>query len=148
MKKFFSLFVALFVFVAVGYAQKGVMKFSEETHDFGKIEQGKPVTHVFTFKNTGTDPVIINDAQASCGCTKPSWTREPVLPGKTGTVSATFNAAAGGQFTKTVTVTSNAEAGQTVLYLKGEVVSQKQAETAAAPATSAPAKKKGTKTSR
>ncbi|GAB3548008.1 DUF1573 domain-containing protein [Spirosoma fluminis] len=148
MKKFFSLFVALFVFVAVGYAQKGVMKFSEETHDFGKIEQGKPVTHVFTFKNTGTDPVIINDAQASCGCTKPSWTREPVMPGKTGTVSATFNAAAGGQFTKTVTVTSNAEAGQTVLYLKGEVVSQKAAETAAAPATSAPAKKKGTKTSR
>ena len=148
MKKFFSLFVALFVFVAVGYAQKGVMKFSEETHDFGKIEQGKPVTHVFTFKNTGTDPVIINDAQASCGCTKPSWTREPVLPGKTGTVSATFNAAAGGQFTKTVTVTSNAEAGQTVLYLKGEVVSQKEAETAAAPASAAPAKKKSTKTSR
>jgi hypothetical protein len=70
------------------------------------------------------------------------------LPGKTGTVSATFNAAAGGQFTKTVTVTSNAEAGQTVLYLKGEVVSQKEAETAAAPASAAPAKKKSTKTSR
>ncbi len=151
MKKFFSLFVALFVFVAVGYAQKGVMKFTEETHDFGKIEQGKPVTHVFTFKNTGADPVIINDATASCGCTKPSWSREPVLPGKTGSVSATFNAAAAGQFTKAVTVTSNAEAGQTVLYLKGEVTTQKEAETAAAPASAAPAakdKKKSTKTSR
>ncbi len=147
MKKIFSLFVALFVLTAVSYAQKGVMKFAKETHDFGKIEQGKPVTHVFEFKNTGTDPVIINDATASCGCTKPSFAREPIMPGKTGTVSATFNAAAAGQFTKTVTVTSNAEAGQAVLYLKGEVVTQKDAQTAEAPASAAP-KKKATKTSR
>ncbi|GAB2597492.1 DUF1573 domain-containing protein [Spirosoma areae] len=149
MKKIFSLFVALFVFVAVGYAQKGVLKFAKETHDFGKVEQGKPVTYVFEFKNTGADPVVINDAQASCGCTKPNWTREAILPGKTGMVSATFNAAAAGPFNKSVTVTSNAEAGQTILYLKGEVVSQKEAETAAAPAT-APAKdkKKVVKTSR
>jgi len=134
MKKFFSLFVALFVFVAVGYAQKGVMKFSQETHDFGKVEQGKPVTHVFEFKNTGTDPIVINDATASCGCTKPNWTREPVMPGKTGTVSATYNAAAAGPFNKSVTVTSNAESGSVVLYLKGEVVTQKEAQTAVAPA--------------
>ena len=147
MKKTFSLFVALFVFVAVGYAQKGVLKFAQETHDFGKVEQGKPVTYVFEFKNTGSDPVVINDAQASCGCTKPNWTREPVMPGKTGTVSATFNAAAAGPFNKSVTVTSNAEAGQTVLYLKGEVVTQKEASTAATP--EAPKdKKKSTKTSR
>ncbi|WP_020601992.1 DUF1573 domain-containing protein [Spirosoma spitsbergense] len=149
MKKTFSLFVALFVFVAVGYAQKGVLKFAQETHDFGKVEQGKPVTYVFEFKNTGSDPVVINDAQASCGCTKPSWTREPVMPGKTGTVSATFNAAAAGPFNKSVTVTSNAEAGQTVLYLKGEVVTQKEASTAATPEAVAPKdKKKSTKTSR
>ncbi|MCK8492315.1 MULTISPECIES: DUF1573 domain-containing protein [Spirosoma] len=140
MKKFFSLFVALFVFVAVGYAQKGVLKFAKETHDFGKVEQGKPVTYVFEFKNSGTDPIVINDATASCGCTKPNWTREPVMPGKTGTVSATFNAAAAGPFNKSVTVTSNAEAGQTVLYLKGEVVAQKDAQTAASPAA-APAGK-------
>ena len=150
MKKIFSIFVALFVFVAVGYAQKGVLKFAQETHDFGKVEQGKPVTYVFEFKNTGSDPVVINDAQASCGCTKPSWTREPVMPGKTGNVSATFNAAAAGPFNKSVTVTSNAEAGQTVLYLKGEVVTQKEASTAAAPEATIPAKdkKKSTKTSR
>ncbi|WP_338873193.1 DUF1573 domain-containing protein [Spirosoma sp. SC4-14] len=133
MKKFFSLFVALFVFVAVGYAQKGVMKFAQETHDFGKVEQGKPVTYVFEFKNMGTDPIVINDATASCGCTKPSWTREPVMPGKTGTVSATYNAAAAGPFNKSVTVTSNAESGSVVLYLKGEVVTQKEAQTAVAP---------------
>ena len=147
MKKIFSLFVALFVFVAVGYAQKGVLKFAKETHDFGKVEQGKPVTFVFEFKNTGTDPVIINDAQASCGCTKPSFSREPVLPGKTGSVSATYNAASAGQFTKSVTVTSNAEGGSSVLYLKGEVVPQKEAATAAAPANT-PASKDKKKTSR
>lgn len=147
MKKIFSLFVALFVLVAVSYAQKGVMKFAKETHDFGKVEQGKPVTHVFEFKNTGTDPIVINDAQASCGCTKPTFSREPVLPGKTGTVSATYNAASAGPFNKSVTVTSNAESGSTVLYLKGEVVAQKAAETAAAPATTPTAKDKK-KTSR
>jgi len=150
MKKIFSLFVALFVFVAVGYAQKGVLKFTKETHDFGKVEQGKPVTHVFEFKNTGTDPVVINDAQASCGCTKPSFSREPIMPGKTGSISATYNAAAAGPFNKSVTVTSNAEAGQSVLYLKGEVVSAAAVETAAtpAPAPAAKDKKKSTKTSR
>ncbi len=150
MKKIFSLFVALFVLVAVSYAQKGVLKFTKETHDFGKVEQGKPVTFVFEFKNTGTDPVVINDAQASCGCTKPSFSREPVMPGKTGSVSATYNAASAGPFNKSVTVTSNAEAGQTVLYLKGEVAAAGAAQTADVPAATPAAKdkKKSTKTSR
>ena len=148
MKTIFSFFAAFFVFVAVSYAQKGVMKFAKETHDFGKVEQGKPVTHVFEFKNTGTDPVVINDATASCGCTKPNWTREAILPGKVGTVSATFNAATAGPFNKTVTVTSNAEAGQATLVLKGEVVAQKEAETASSPTPSVKTIKKGTKTSR
>ncbi|MFD2932541.1 DUF1573 domain-containing protein [Spirosoma flavum] len=150
MKNILSLFVALFVFVSVGYAQKGVLKFTKETHDFGKVEQGKPVTHVFDFKNTGTDPIVINDAQASCGCTKPSFSREPIMPGKSGSISATYNAASAGPFNKSVTVTSNAESGQTVLYLKGEVTTAGTAETAAAPAATPVSKdkKKGTKTSR
>lgn len=143
MKKIFSLFVALFVFVAVGYAQKGVMKFAKETHDFGKVEQGKPVTYVFDFKNTGTDPIIISDASASCGCTKPTFSREPIMPGKSGSISATYNAAAMGQFNKSVTVTSNAESPSVVLYLKGEVVGAKDAHAAAA--TTPKDKKKGTK---
>ncbi len=142
MKKLFSLFVAFFVLITVSYAQKGNMKFAKETHDFGKIDQGKPATYVFEFKNTGTDPVIINDAQSSCGCTKPTWTREAIMPGKTGTLSATYNAAAMGPFNKSITVMSNAEAGQAVLYLKGEVVGQKEAETANTPAK---AVKKNTK---
>ncbi len=139
MKTALSLFVALFVFVGVSFAQDGVATFTAEAHDFGKIEQGKPVTHVFTFKNTGTAPILVIDATASCGCTKPAWSKEPVAPGQTGQVSATFNAAGMGPFNKTVTVTSNAKTSTVYLTLKGEVVSKEAA--AASPA----AKKKGTK---
>ena len=146
MKKIAFLFVAMFVFVAVSYAQKGVVKFAKETHDFGKIEQGKPATYTFEFKNTGSEPVIISDASASCGCTKPSWSKDPIMPGKTGSVSATYNAAAGGPFNKSVTVMSNAETPSVVLYLKGEVVSKEAAEAAAAVAPGkVEPKKKGTK---
>ena len=144
MKTALSLFVAFFAFVTVSFAQNGVAAFSTETHDFGKIEQGKPVTHEFAFKNTGTEPIIITDASASCGCTKPSWSKEPVAPGQTGKVSATFNAAGMGPFTKTVTVTSNAKTSMVYLTLKGEVVSKEAAE-AAAQAGNAGGKKKGTK---
>lgn len=144
MKKIVSLFVAMFVFVAVSHAQKGVVKFAKETHDFGKIEQGKPATYAFEFKNTGSEPVIISDASASCGCTKPSWSKDPIMPGKTGSVSATYNAAAGGPFNKSVTVMSNAETPSVVLYLKGEVVSKEAADAAVAPGK-VETKKKGTK---
>jgi Protein of unknown function (DUF1573) len=147
MKKSVSLFVAMFMLVAVSYAQKGVVKFAKETHDFGKIEQGKPVTFNFEFKNTGTEAVIITDASASCGCTKPSWSKEAILPNKMGTVSATFNAGAMGPFNKSVTVMNNGESPSIVLYLKGEVVTKEAAEAAAAAAAPAKAepKKKGTK---
>ena len=141
MKTVLSLFVAFFAFVSVSMAQNGVATYSKEAHDFGKVEQGKPVTFEFVFKNTGTEPVIITDATASCGCTKPSWSKEPVAPGQSGKVSATFNAAGMGPFNKTVTVTSNGKVPTTYLTLKGEVVSKEAAEAAA----QAGGKKKGTK---
>ncbi len=93
----------------------------EETFDFGTIPQGTPVTHVFEFTNTGNQPLVISTVDKSCGCTTPKWTTEPVLPGKKGTVSATFNAAAVGGFNKTVTVHSNAMGGDKVLFIKGTV---------------------------
>ena len=61
------------------------IKFEKETHDFGAIPQGTPATYEFSFKNTGKSPLIITNASASCGCTTPDWTREPIKPGKTGT---------------------------------------------------------------
>ncbi len=122
MKKFFSVLVVLMTVASFSYAQKGVMKFKEETRNFGKIEQGKPVTQEFTFTNTGTQPIVISNVSASCGCTTPSYTKDPVLPKQTGTVKATYNAAAMGTFNKSITVFSNAESPSLTLFLKGEVV--------------------------
>ncbi|WP_234735221.1 DUF1573 domain-containing protein [Tellurirhabdus bombi] len=144
MKKVFSLIVVIFAITTGAFAQKGVLKFEKETHNFGKVDQGKPATYTFEFTNTGTDPVVISNAQASCGCTTPDWTKSAVLPGQKGIVKATYNAAAMGNFSKTVTVTSNAERSTVVLNLTGEVVAAKEAASAAAPAPAE--KKKGAKT--
>ena len=92
------------------------------THDFGRIPQSKPVTATFAFTNIGDIPLIINAAKGSCGCTGVEYTKEAILPGQSGTIKATFNAAALGAFNKSVTVESNAEGGEAVLYFKGEVV--------------------------
>jgi hypothetical protein len=92
-----------------------------ETKDFGKIPQGTPVTATFKFKNTGKIPLVVSNVQASCGCTTPNYSREPIAPGETGFIMATYNAANPGSFTKSVTVTANVEGGSVALYLKGEV---------------------------
>ena len=122
MKKFFAVLVVMLTVTSMSFAQKGVMKFKEETHNFGKIEQGKPVTQEFVFTNNGTDPIVITNVSASCGCTTPSYTKDPVLPKKTGTIKATYNAAAMCTFNKSITVFSNAESPSLTLFLKGEVV--------------------------
>jgi hypothetical protein len=98
-------------------------KFTEETHDFGKIPQGKPVTYEFKFVNNGTTPLIISNVEASCGCTVPSYSSTPVQKGETGVITATFNATAMGAFNKVITVKSNAKTPVKYLYIKGEVVS-------------------------
>ena len=98
-----------------------VFKFDAESFDFGTIPQGTPAPHTFTFTNVGKSPLIISDCQGSCHCTKPTWSSEPVLPGKTGTVTATYNADMPGAFTKTVTIHSNATEGSKVVTIKGTV---------------------------
>lgn len=97
--------------------------FTEESFDFTTIAEEKgPVTHEFTFTNTGGAPVIIQNVKASCGCTTPDWTKDPVLPGKTGIIKATYNPQnRPGQFNKSITVTSNAENNTVVLTIKGTV---------------------------
>lgn len=126
-----KLLVIVFLAALVGtsYAQQvpaaksafAVFTWDASTHDFGKIKQGTPVTHEFKFTNTGKTPLIITNVQASCGCTTPSWTKEEVMPGGSGFIKATFNAAAVGAFNKTVTVTANVESGFVQLTIKGEV---------------------------
>ncbi len=104
------------------------MKFKSEIHDFGTIKQNVPVEHTFTFTNTGKEPIILQRVQASCGCTTPSYSKDPILPGKTGEIKAAFNAAAAGAFNKSITVFSNL--GTKVISIKGNVE--------AAPASSVP----------
>lgn len=106
------------------------IEFSEVKYDFGTIKQGDVVDHVFKFKNTGTQPLVISNVGVSCGCTVPAWTKEPVQPGKTGTISAKFNSAGKmGMQTKVLTIDSNSAGGSTTVSLVGEV---KEAATASA----------------
>lgn len=92
------------------------------TFDFGKIVKDKPVIHVFEFTNTGTEPLIISSVKGSCGCTVTAFTNEPILPGQTGEITATYNAKSPGLFQKGITVISNAKESPVMLYVKGEVV--------------------------
>ncbi len=96
------------------------IRFSETTFDFGKIPQGKPVTHIFTVENIGNDSLKIENVQASCGCTTPEWTKTPIAKGGKTTIKVGYNSAAEGVFDKTITVYYNG--GQVkVLNIKGIV---------------------------
>lgn len=99
------------------------LEFVEETHNFGSIPEGPQATHEFKFRNTGKEPLILTNVKASCGCTTPSWPKEPVLPGKEAVITATYNTQGRpGSFTKSITVTSNASEPSKVIYIKGEVI--------------------------
>lgn len=123
MKKYSILLVCL-VFSFVAMAQKPVINFEVKTHEFGKInEKDGPVTYVFEFVNKGDAPLVVSRVQASCGCTTPTWTKEPVESGKKGVVTVTYNPAGRpGMFTKTITIYSNDTKEQAVLIIKGEVI--------------------------
>jgi hypothetical protein len=100
------------------------IEFSEVKYDFGSIKQGDIVDHTFKFKNTGTQPLVISNIGVSCGCTTPAWTKEPVQPGKMGTISAKFNSAGKeGMQNKVLTIDSNSVGGSTTVSLVGDVKS-------------------------
>lgn len=105
------------------------IKFDKVEHNFGKIKEGTQATVTFTFTNTGTEPLVLNSVRASCGCTTPKWTKEPVAPGATGEVTAIYNSKGRpGNFTKTITVKYNGEGGTEFLTIRG-FVETKPAET-------------------
>lgn len=131
MKKLFILFCALFL-AYLGNAQTTVASVQDKTpaaevvalketeYDFGKIPQGKPVTHVFNFTNTGSVPLKLDNVQASCGCTTPEWSKDEVAPGATSRITVGYNAATDGPFTKFITVTYNGTQTKQII-IKGEV---------------------------
>lgn len=84
-----------------------VLYLKQSSHDFGKIIQGRPVTHVFELVNKGTEELRIENVQASCGCTTPEWSYTPVKPGGSTTLKVGYNSAAEGVFNKSVTIFYN-----------------------------------------
>jgi len=100
-------------------------KWDKTVSDFGEIEQGIPKEAEFKLTNEGKEPLLIQMAKAGCGCTNLKYSQEPVLPGKSTIIAATYNAAAMGQFTKSITVTTNADPNPVMLLIKGTVVAKK-----------------------
>lgn len=130
MKKILSTLCMALV-AAATLAQQPVITFERDRHDFGEIrEEDGRVSTIFTFKNEGMAPLILSNVKASCGCTTPAWSKEPIEPGQTGSITVTYNAnGRPGRFEKTVTITSNATEPTTRVYIQG-VVKPKQAKPA------------------
>jgi hypothetical protein len=133
MKKIFTLFCGLFLaFMANAQTNTTsikedktipaaeVISLKETEYDFGKIPQGKPVTHIFMLTNTGSTPLKLDNVQASCGCTTPEWSKEEIPAGATSKITVGYNAAADGPFTKFITITYNGTQNKQVT-IKGEV---------------------------
>lgn len=97
-----------------------VLQLKETEFEFGKIPQGKPVYHIFEIVNTSNQPLKLDNVQASCGCTTPEWSRDPIAPGATAQIKVGYNAAAEGPFDKPVTITYNTNQTK-VLKIKGTV---------------------------
>nr|WP_315257984.1 DUF1573 domain-containing protein [uncultured Flavobacterium sp.] len=118
----FSAIAPVKTLVSKTVAAASSVVWKSETIDVGTIPQNTPKPIVFEFKNTGKTAVIVTNVQGSCGCTATDYTKTPIAPGKSGTVTATYNAANPGVFTKTVSVTTNADTATKILTIKGTVV--------------------------
>lgn len=136
MKSLYLAYLLLFFVATQGFSQRlsGVgpepLSLKETTFDFGRIPQGRPVTHVFEVTNKGKTPLIIENVEASCGCTTPEWSEKPIAPGETSKIKVGFNASSEGKFQKSITIYYNDNKVKG-LTISGEVYPM--------PATSAPA---------
>ena len=128
MKKFVFMFILLAVSVCSASAQAEI-KFDKLVHDFGKFpESSATVTCVFGFTNVGDQPLVINQAVASCGCTVPQYTKAPIKPGEKGEIKVTYNGAGKfpGHFKKSITVRTNGKVEMTRLYVEGDMEEKKE----------------------
>ena len=130
-----SLFVIALTFGMVSFAQAQTapnapakvnvvspLKWKSDMVDVGEIPQSKPKPIDFEFTNTGKTDIVITNVKPTCGCTVADYTKTPIKPGEKGKVTATYNAANKGAFTKTITVTTNAEDAPKSLSFKGTVL--------------------------
>ena len=98
------------------------MVFDSYEHDFGTMDEGDAVTHIFSFTNTGSEPLILDKCKGSCGCTVPQCPKEPIAPGASGKIEVKFNSKGKkNNQTKTVTINANTDPGQTILKIKAFV---------------------------
>lgn len=126
MKKSILLVIACILF-STGYAQESKTEsgivFENTEHDFGTVsESGGVIECEFVFTNTGETPIVITKVSASCGCTAPDWSKEPVAPGKQGFIKVTFNPKGrSGDFTKSLTAFTNGKPDRISLKIKGHI---------------------------
>jgi hypothetical protein len=127
MKK--TLLTALMLVCGIAFASaQAEIKFDKLTNDFGTFSESSPVvTCTFTFTNVGNQPLVVNQAVASCGCTVPEYTKDPVKPGEKGEIKVTYNGTGKfpGHFKKSITVRTNGKVEMTRLYIEGTMEEKK-----------------------
>lgn len=123
MKKILIIALMFVASVNVAFAQAQI-KFDKLSHNFGTFAESNSVQKcTFSFTNAGDQPLVINQAVASCGCTVPSYTKVPIKPGQKGTITVTYNGKGKfpGHFKKTITIRSNGVPEMTRLYIEGNM---------------------------
>ncbi|TFG75424.1 MAG: DUF1573 domain-containing protein [Flavobacteriales bacterium] len=115
------LFIGLLGFSLTAQDKVAKIEFKTETIDYGVIEKGSDGMRVFEFTNTGNAPLIISKVSSSCGCTIPNWSKEPVMPGKSGEIQVKYDTNRVNPIRKAITVISNADTPTKVLKIVGEV---------------------------
>lgn len=98
--------------------------FTEMEHDYGEVVKGGDGMCEFVYKNTGKAPLMLTNVRSSCGCTIPSWSKEPLMPGKTAKIQVKYNTNNVGTINKSITVESNASNGRVILKIKGKVINK------------------------
>ncbi|MCD4833121.1 MAG: DUF1573 domain-containing protein [Bacteroidales bacterium] len=132
MKKILISLLFVSLVVSSAYSQKEIntnqdtkdipeIYFEKTTHDYGNIEYSSDGLCEFVFKNTGKEPLLLTNVKASCGCTTPTWPKEPIKKGKKGTIVVKYNTKITGSFTKTIRVYSNAKTSPVTLKITGAV---------------------------
>ena len=116
-----ALALALFFLGSSSLFAQAIIKFEKSSHNFGTFKEKDAQTHVFKFTNTGDEPLVVQQVFTSCGCVARSFTKEPVLPGKSGEIKVTYNGKGKmpGKFSKVITVRTNAKPNVTRLYIEG-----------------------------
>ncbi|MGD1843460.1 MAG: DUF1573 domain-containing protein [Thermonemataceae bacterium] len=115
-------FISILLLSSTLLQAQGKFQFEKEVHDFGTIEEGTIAKYEFAFKNTGNQPIIVERVSASCGCTTPFYTKDPIQPGESGKIVASFNSnKRPNSFNKSITIKSNATEPMKILYIKGFV---------------------------